>query len=350
MSTIVFLGAPPAADVHRPLEDYEWRTASSTAVNPSKSTVTRQHSMYLTQQLDGLPPATLEAVSRRISLVYQNVIFNDADEDDREDDKSVIAETFITWPPTVLGPYGSQSQSGDETHAPGPIPSFLDVSKSIAPVLESQFETQMEESQSYDHSGGDSIARFPEFHFSLNALTSLSALAKANGKGSNVKVSMLLAVLEVDGPDTFRFKKGKDAGKESFVLKMILGDEEGNVCKLTAWREVAEDWGGCGSDIGAKRGDVLLLTGQSWFFPVYLGERSMVYEDIMATYEQSAAVTLTASPWHKPKLEICYRTMPYLHEDHRLRPDLRLGASDACVRKVAAVVTWFENMAGLPAQ
>ncbi|KAF7301063.1 hypothetical protein MIND_00670200 [Mycena indigotica] len=328
MSTIVFLGAPPASDVHRPLGDYEWRTASSTVVNPSKSTVTRQHSMYLTaQQLDELPPATLEAVSRRISLVYQNVIFNDADEDDGEEDKS---ETFITWPPTA--PYGSQSQSGDETHAPGQIPSFLDVSKSIAPVLESQFETQMEESQSYDNSGGESIARFPEFHFSLNALTSLSALAKANGKGSNVKVSMLLAVLEVDGPDTFRFKKGKDAGKESFVLKMILGDEEGNVCKLTAWREVAEDWGGCGSDIGAKRGDVLLLT------------------DVMAGHEPATAVTLTASPWHKPKLEICYRTMPYLHEDHRLRPDLRLGASDACVRKVAAVVTWFENMAGLPAQ
>jgi hypothetical protein len=33
--------------------------------------------------------------------------------------------------------------------------------------------------------------------------------------------------------------------------------------------------------------------------------------------------------------------------DMRLRPDLRLGASDAAVRRVASVVSWFEGMAGL---
>lgn len=41
--------------------------------------------------------------------------------------------------------------------------------------------------------------------------------------------------------------------------------------------------------------------------------------------------------------------MPYTHEDNRLRPDLRLGESDAAVRKVAAVANWFEKMAGLDA-
>ena len=40
--------------------------------------------------------------------------------------------------------------------------------------------------------------------------------------------------------------------------------------------------------------------------------------------------------------------MPYTHEDGRLRPDLRLGESDPSVRKVAAVVLWFQHMAGLP--
>jgi hypothetical protein len=40
---------------------------------------------------------------------------------------------------------------------------------------------------------------------------------------------------------------------------MILGDEEGNVCKLTAWREVAEAWGGTGEALAAKRGDILLI-------------------------------------------------------------------------------------------
>lgn len=130
----------------------------------------------------------------------------------------------------------------------------------MATPLETQPETQLE-SQSYgDYSDAASIARFPAFHFSLNSLTSLTSLAKCRVKGTS-KVTLLLAVLEVDGPDSFRFKKGKDAGKESFVLKMILGDEDGNVCKLTAWREVAQDWGGCGDEIGAKRGDILLLTG-----------------------------------------------------------------------------------------
>jgi hypothetical protein len=46
-------------------------------------------------------------------------------------------------------------------------------------------------------------------------------------------------------------------------------------------------------------------------------------------------------------MEICYRTMPSTHEDGRFRPDLRLGMIDAAVRKVAAVVSWFEEMAGL---
>lgn len=34
--------------------------------------------------------------------------------------------------------------------------------------------------------------------------------------------------------------------------------------------------------------------------------------------------------------------------DAKLRPDLRLGYSDAAVRKVSAVVRWFQGMAGLP--
>ncbi|KAJ7165555.1 hypothetical protein C8R43DRAFT_986778 [Mycena crocata] len=247
--------------------------------------------------------------------MYQNVIFDDSNE---EEDPEERDETFITWPPTAQG---DDSESQDDKS----VPSFLNVSKSIAHP-ESQFQTQ--ETQSYEYSDASSIARFPAFHFSMNALTSLTALAKSRVKGTK-KVTLLLAVLEVDGPDSFYFKKGKDAGKESFVLKMILGDEDGSVCKLTAWREVAQDWGGAGTDTGAKRGDILLIT------------------DVMAAFEPSAAVTLTASPWQKPKLEICYRTMPYTHEDQRLRPDLRLGASDASVRKVAAVVRWFEGMAGL---
>jgi hypothetical protein len=69
------------------------------------------------------------------------------------------------------------------------------------------------------------------------------------------KVNALLATLEVEGPDTVHVKKGPDAGKEVSVLKMILGDEDGSVCKLTAWREVADAWGA----LGVKRGDIIYL-------------------------------------------------------------------------------------------
>ncbi|KAJ7204631.1 hypothetical protein B0H12DRAFT_1243591 [Mycena haematopus] len=302
MATIVYLGAPCASEINRNPNEYHWRTVSSKSASPASS----QTAVY--------PPATLEAASRRISLMYQNVIFNES-KDEPEDDEGGDDE--------FSREQGDDLYSQDEKS----IPSFLNVSKSMVQT-DAAPESQFEESQSFNYSDESSIARFPAFHFSLNTLASLTSLAKSRVKGTQT-VTLLLAVLEVDGPDSFHFKQGKDAGKESFVLKMILGDEDGKVCKLTAWREVAQDWGGCGDQVGVKRGDILLLT------------------DVMAAFEPSAAVTLTASPWQKPKLEICYRTMPYTHEDQRLRPDLRLGASDASVRKVAAVVRWFEGMAGL---
>ena len=70
---------------------------------------------------------------------------------------------------------------------------------------------------------------------------------------------MLLAVLEVDGPNAIRIKKGPEAGKEVSLLSLVLGDEEGMVCKLTAWREIADAWGGGGEEPGVKRGDILYI-------------------------------------------------------------------------------------------
>lgn len=122
--------------------------------------------------------------------------------------------------------------------------------------LETQLETQ--ESQSYNYSDASSIARFPSFHFALHSLTSLSSLPTTSSRGSR-KVNILIAVLELEGPDTIRIKKGADAGREVAVLKMILGDEEGCISKLTAWREVAESWGGVGDVVGVKRGDVIYV-------------------------------------------------------------------------------------------
>ncbi|KAF5390790.1 hypothetical protein D9757_004430 [Collybiopsis confluens] len=210
-----------------------------------------------------LPPATLEAASRRISFLYQNAIFQDDDQDEDEFMKEVPepedGSTLITWPPT---PAEGEISRADSNKTAG---------------------------------DGDF------------------------GYGSN-KVNVLLVVLEVDGPDTIRTKKGLDAGQEISILKMILGDEDGSVCKLTAWRETADAWGGSGpKDVAAKRGDVVLI------------------QNVTTSVDPSTSPTLTASPNLKSKLEICYRVMPFAHEDLRLRPDLRLGGSDASVRKVASM-------------
>lgn len=127
-----------------------------------------------------------------------------------------------------------------------------------------------------------------------------------------------------------KIKNGRDAGKEVAILRMIVGDEEGRVGKLTAWREVAEMWGfGSETATAVKRGDVVLL------------------ENVNGSKEPQTSPSLTASPYLGTKLTICYRTLPRDDGDQRLRPDLRLGASDAAVRKVAGVVRWFEKMAGL---
>jgi hypothetical protein len=143
-----------------------------------------------------------------------------------------------------------------------------------------EFSTTQAESQSFGiHSWTSSISRFPSFNFSLHTLSSLSSLsAQAEAGATNEvkrkftrKVNLLLAVLEIEGPDSIRIKKGVDAGKEVSILKMILGDEENNVCKLTAWREVADEWGGCiAYTEGAKRGDVVYLQSKRYLSSSHL--------------------------------------------------------------------------------
>ncbi|KAA1478393.1 hypothetical protein DENSPDRAFT_788085 [Dentipellis sp. KUC8613] len=308
----VFVGAPsmsPLASSHN-LQTFEWHQASAAEVS---SAVPHP----------GFPSTALEAASRRISRIYENIIFKDTEDVEDEDERFMQAEsqgqapeqtTLITWAPTQ-DPNILQSRAN--------ITTFFRASPSR---LQETQETQ--EGTSYNYSDASSIARFPDFHFTLHALTDLSVLKDTRGSR---KVSLLLAVLEVEGPDSIRLKKGADAGKEIYVFKTILGNDAGVVCKLTAWREIAETWGGIGQSTGIKRGDV-----------VY-------FENVQATWDPQSPLVLTASPHLKSRAEICYRTMPRaaVPEDGRLRPDLRLGYSDATVRKVASIVGWFEKMAGL---
>ncbi|KAI0326552.1 hypothetical protein GY45DRAFT_1356217 [Cubamyces sp. BRFM 1775] len=281
--------------------------------------------------------------------MYENVIFGDSQEGEEildadlpiRNEEPHLAEgqtTIITWPATT--------QATEERSRSRAEVTFLRPSVSLS-HLRSQKETQdTQDTDSYSYSDASSIAQFPAFHFSLHALTSLDLLisqaqaaqARQAPKASH-KVSLLAAVLEVDGPDSIRIKKGRDAGKEVSLLKLILGDESGGICKLSVWRETAEDWAGLNPEITAppvKKGDIVLL------------------ENVLASWEGDHAnttatipVNLSASPQLKSRMEICYRTMPSAPQDARFRPDLRLGFSDAAVRKVASTVKWFEDIAGL---
>lgn len=179
-------------------------------------------------------------------MIYQNIIFKDDEEDASVDhvldmsnvDLADHHTTVITWAPTQSQDNNNQTKSRFQ-------------------------ETTWEETQdtgSYNYSDSSSIARFPQFNFNLHSLNSIPALISmvktARTKGT-LKVNVLVAVLEVDGPDTITIKKGRDAGKRVSLLKMIVGDEDGNVSKLTAWREIADQWGNDSPAI--RRGDVVLF-------------------------------------------------------------------------------------------
>ena len=71
--------------------------------------------------------------------------------------------------------------------------------------------------------------------------------------------------------------------------------------------------------------------------------------DVSFVWDPSASAppNFTGSPYTNPTAEICYRTMPQAPRDGRLRPGLRLGESDASIRRVAALITWFERPARL---
>lgn len=71
----VFLGAPTKYDLDRDPNSYQWQTISSTS---RSETIKRNISSRMTQSASVIfPPATLEAASHRISLMYKNIIFDE---------------------------------------------------------------------------------------------------------------------------------------------------------------------------------------------------------------------------------------------------------------------------------
>ncbi|KAF4579434.1 hypothetical protein EYR36_001246 [Pleurotus pulmonarius] len=293
----VFLGAPSKNDISKDPASFHWQNVSSTSPLASTRPAGTQP----------LPPATLQAASLRISQFYRHIIF-----DDEEGDEGAPDETFLEGQTTAIS-WDESIEDGDE-----PGTERVDKSKSVLLSREDTYATQEEETQEISAYSSDasSIIRFPSFTFNLHTLLTLAKVSKAPAYS---KASVLAAVLEIEGPDVIHIKKGPDAGKEASLLKMILGDDEGSVCKLAAWREVAECWGAEDAS-GIKRGDVLFL------------ENLSISKETSPSSSASAA--LTASPNSKSRLQICFRTMPSNPEDMQYRPDLRLGYSDATVRRI----------------
>lgn len=236
---------------------------------------------------------------------------------------------------------------------------------SVSRIRSTFADLETQDTGSYDYSDASSIANFPVFHFNLHNVCSIASLSlpppetqpRVSSKTSR-KVNMLVAVLEIEGPETIRIKKGPDAGREATLLKFVVGDETRAICRLSAWREVAEDWAGLNPAAKApqtKKGDIVFLESEGLSrFPVFKPTHVTSRLDIQASWEPETngevggiRVSCSASPHLKSRLELCFRALPSTSQDAHFRPDLRLGLSDAVVRKVASVVNWFEGMAGL---
>ena len=230
----VFLGAPSTESLYRGEGDFRWETHTTT-----------------TPVLDA---SVFEAASRRISRLYENIIFTEGDDEDVEDTNdnnfldaehsSRAAETFITWPPTL-----NRTKDTSESQ--------------VSSGLQDSTMEETQETASHEYSDTSSIGRFPHFSFNLHTLRLVKALvemAKSSRTKGTLKVNVLMAVLEVEGPDVVTIRKGKDAGNQVSILKVILGDEDGNVLKLTAWRDTAETWGiGTDAQPPIRRGDIVLF-------------------------------------------------------------------------------------------
>jgi hypothetical protein len=89
-------------------------------------------------------------------------------------------------------------------------------------------------------------------------------MAKSSRTKGALQVNVLMAVLEVEGPDAVTIRKGQHAGNQASILKMILGDGDENILKLTVWRDVAEMWGiGTDAQPPIRRGDIVLFQSPS---------------------------------------------------------------------------------------
>ncbi|KAK8854650.1 hypothetical protein IAR55_003389 [Kwoniella newhampshirensis] len=234
-----------------------------------------------------------------------------------------------------------------------------------------------------------SVSHLPTWHIPLTRLTNLHCLVstptpartpRRYGPGREKGLhTLIVCVVMVDQPILRKRKEEKQHGQEGTLwigrwtvvapppailipggITTNLGGVGDVSCGVKLWDECARDWG----DDKVRRGDVVLV-------------ENIEYKH--ATNIESSHLILT--PHNAPKITILFRTVPryatfsktdYLYrqqshpaggvrkgapedgekgrsmlpEDRAVRPDLRLGRSDAGIRKVGEIVRWFAEWVG----
>ncbi|KAF8434062.1 hypothetical protein L210DRAFT_2666956, partial [Boletus edulis BED1] len=165
--------------------------------------------------------------------------------------------------------------------------------RGVIPRVQTQgtYETQQ---TGTSYSDASSIARFPHLQFSLHKVIPLSALYTVAKLGKDLAKSPCYSRprgSERSRTDTVRVKQGFDAGQQVSILKLILADDQGAVCKVTAWIDTADAWGGVGPSPRLKRGDSVCTSSARYLFHV------------ISLHEIMATVTLSASPYNWPIAE-----------------------------------------------
>ncbi|KAG8805418.1 hypothetical protein FRC17_005527 [Serendipita sp. 399] len=293
------------------------------------------------------------ASSQRVSRIYKGDIFRDVDleeeytQSQREDlsdsidppETSNVTEAY-EW---SLSQYPSQESAAPSSQGAAHARSYI--STRAQTQTTSVDETSTTDVDITRDSSDASIRILPDYQILPQQLASLNRLhqpqqqQQRGGRGAQMsrpyrdadrdpfenpnttKISVLVGILDLDGPNYVRLKQGVDVGKEVALLKLVLMDGNGVVVKLTVWRDLADTWGD-----QLKKGDVVL------------------FQNILFTRSTDGSSTgCTASENLKSKATICYRTVATTREDRRLRPDLRLAALDPGMAKVAQVVQLMQQ-------
>ncbi|ORX38397.1 hypothetical protein BD324DRAFT_354081 [Kockovaella imperatae] len=274
----------------------------------------------------------------------------------------------------------SSRLSVDDPTAPAPTMPFggVEISDSFI-SLNTTTSNPSQFPPTADDRANTSVSNLPRWHIPLSKLSTLQSLLRTRpprrrGRPSeglqDQLVNVLLCVTSVEAPVLRQRKEEKAAGKQGtlWIAKWSViaqPENERDVGHSTSLGdEVACDiklWDDCARELGegkVRRGDVILIQGVQ-FKP--------------STAKEKAHLVLSSTRAHSPSVTVVYRTLPRYRDalgaykaqpvrrqpaavltraatmdphDRLLRPDLRLGRSDAGIRKVAEIARWFAEWVG----